>query len=253
LPARLPFISATPWGAVAAKELRYVAREPRRKMLLFNSVLIGAALPLYFGLTQGSLSPAVVLFASLAGYVTVLNSMNQYGFDGGALWIDVVVGAVVRSELIGKNIATLVLVLPAVSAAAVILAAFSGGWRFVPAAIVLGAAGVGIGLSVANVTSVRFPQRLPEARSPFAGRGAGAGCGTAVAMMGALLVQGVLLLPVAIATGVALAVFPLALVVVAPAAALYAFVLWRVGLRIAEEWAVWRQPELLAAVDPRRA
>ena len=54
-------------------------------------------------------------------------------------------------------------------------------------------------------------------------------------------------------TAVLATLVPLALVVVAPAGVAYAFVLWRVGLRIAADWAQWRQPELLIAVDPTRA
>jgi ABC-2 type transport system permease protein len=252
LPRRLPFIKASAWGAVAAKELRYLGRDPRRKVLLLNSLILGAAFPLYFGVRSGSLSPAVVLLSSLTGYVTVLNSMNQFGFDGGALWLDIVAGQVVRTELIGKNVATVVTVMPGVLVAAVILAAFSGGWLFVPAALLLGLGGVGVGLSVANVTSVRFPQRVPDTRSPFGGAGAGTGCVTAIAMLGAMVVQGALLTPVVIAATIAVLAFPPALIVVAPMAVGYGFVLWRVGLGMADRWAWWRQPELLKAVDPAR-
>jgi hypothetical protein len=178
--------------------------------------------------------------------------MNQFGFDGGALWLDVVAGQVVRTELIGKNVATVVTVVPGIVVAAVVLAVFSGGWLFVPAAVVLGIAGTGVGLSVANVTSVRLPQRLPDSRSPFARGGSGNGCVTAMATLLALLIQGVLLSPVAIATAIAIALYPPLLAVVALAAAGYALLLWRAGLSMAESWAWWRQPELLLAVDPRR-
>lgn len=44
---RLGFLAAGPWGAVAAKELRYVAREPRRKVTLVNSVIIGVGVPVW--------------------------------------------------------------------------------------------------------------------------------------------------------------------------------------------------------------
>jgi ABC-2 type transport system permease protein len=223
-------------------------------VLLLNSVLLGAGLPLYFGITTGaSLSPGAVLLASLAGYVTILNSMNQFGFDGGALWLDVVAGQVVRAELIGKNVATAVMVVPGILVAAVVLAAFSGGWLFVPAAVVLGVAGVGVGLSVANVTSVRLPQRLPDTRSPFGRGGSGNGCVTVLAVMLAMAIQALLLSPVVIAAAIAVVVNPWLLAVVAPAAAGYGFLLWRAGLRVAGEWAWWRQPELLLAVDPRRS
>ena len=250
----LRFIPATPWGAVTAKELRYIAREPRRKVLLLNSLILGAGIPLYVALTtRGSLPHHVVLTASFVGYVAVLNSMNQLGYDGAALWVDVVAGQVVRAELIGKNVAMLVMVTPAMLAATVILAAVSGGWLYLPAALALGLTGVGIGLAVANVTSVRFPQALPETRSPFGRGGAGAGCATAVSMFAAMFVQAILIAPVGAAAAVAAYVQPALLLAVIPAAAGYAYLLWRGGLRSAERFAWWRQPELIAAVHPKRA
>jgi len=100
--------------------------------------------------------------------------------------------------------------------------------------------------------SVRFPQRLPEARSPFAGRAAGQGCVTSFVLFAAMIVQGVILLPVALAGAVCVAVAPLALLVVAPLCTAYGYGLWRAGVTMAERWAFWRQPELLLAVDASR-
>jgi hypothetical protein len=133
-----------------------------------------------------------------------------------------------------------------------VLAVVSGGWIYVPAAVVVSAAGLGAGLAVANVVSVRFPQRLPETRSPFGGAAGGQGCITALILLVAIMVQGLLLAPVAIATGVCIALWPVGLVIVVPACAGYGYLLWRQGIAIAEGWAWWRQPELLLAVDPRR-
>jgi hypothetical protein len=100
--------------------------------------------------------------------------------------------------------------------------------------------------------SVRYPQRLPETRSPFGGAAGGQGCITALMLLLAVFVQGVLLAPVAIATGICVALAPVGLVIVVPACAAYGYVLWRQGVTMAERWAWWRQPELLLAVDPRR-
>ncbi len=252
LPRHVPFLRPTPWGAVAGKELRYVARDPRRRVAVAQLVAFGVGVPLWIAIKSGHLPPGSVLFASFAGYLALLGALNQFGFDGGAFWLDVVAGNRIRDELVGKNFAVLVQVLPVVFFGSVVLAAFSGGWVYVPVALVVAAAGVGAGLAVANVVSVRFPQRLPESKSPFATRAGGQGCVTSLVFFVAMAVQGMLLAPVAIATAVCAAVAPVALIVVAPLCAAYGYALWRAGVGIAERSAWWRQPEMLLAIDPRR-
>ena len=252
LPRWLPFLRPTAAGAVAAKELRYVARDPRRKVAFAQLLAFGIGAPVWFAVTQGSLSPKSVVIASLAGYLALIGATNQFGFDGGALWLDIVAGNRVRDELVGKNTALMVQVLPVVLIGSTVLAAVSGGWAYIPVALVVAAAGLGAGLGVANVISVRYPQRLPETKSPFGGGGGGQGCVTGLMLLIGVLIQAVLLTPVAIAVGVSAARWPAALVGVAPACALYGYALWRRGVAMAVRWAWWRQPELLLAVDPRR-
>ena len=242
-----------PVYAVAAKELRYLTRGPRRRLLVVQTFLLGVVGPIFVVARTGSaLGAGSVLFATAAGYLAVLNAMNQFGFDGAALWTDVVAGNDVRAELIGKNLAIAAGAVPLIAASAVVLAGLSGGWTYVPIAVVLGLGGLGAGLAVADVVSVRWPMRLSEARSPFAANGQGQGCVTSVIVSLCALVQGLLLAPIAIAASVAAAVAPAALVPVAAGAALYGFGLWRAGVAMAERWAWWRQPELLLAVHPRR-
>jgi ABC-2 type transport system permease protein len=194
-----------------------------------------------------------VLIASLCGYVALLGTMNQFGFDRGALWMDVAVGDVVRDELIGKNLGTCTAVGPLLAVVGVGLAAASGGWVYVPATWLLGAAGLGAGLGIANVVSVRFPVRLPESRSPFGGQGGGQGCTTSLIILGCTLVQNLAIAPVAIATLIAVRIAPASLVVVAPMCAAYGAAVWLVGLRIATATGRRRQPELLQAVDPAQS
>ena len=252
LPRGIPFLRATAWGAVAAKELRYIVRDPRRKVLTLQRFVLGVGGPIWFALRAGTLAPGTVVVASLAGYLALAGAMNQFGFDGGALWLDIVAGNRIRDELVGKNFAVLVQILPVVFLGSVALAVVSGGWLYIPAALVIAAAGLGAGLAVANVVSVHYPARLPESKSPFGGGGGGQGCVTGLMYLLGVLVQGVLLAPVGIATGICLAVAPVGLLVVAPASAAYGFALWRAGTSMAERWAWWRQPELLLAVDQRR-
>jgi ABC-2 type transport system permease protein len=247
---RLSFVRPDAVGAVAARELRYVGREPRRKVVLMNSVLLGLGVPIWLAITSRGLSPGTVLLGSAAGYIAILSAMNQFGFDGGAMWMDIVAGNRVREQLVGRNLALSVQVLPIIAGAGIVLAAISGGWLFLPAAFALGAAGLGVGLAVADVVSVRFPQRLPESRSPFAGAAAGQGCGKAFILMMCFIVQWILLVPVGAGGLVVATVGPTASLVVIPLVLGYGALLWRTGVNMATQWAFWHQPELLAAVDP---
>ncbi len=250
---RLPFLRPTAWGAVAAKELRYANRDPRRKVAVINAVLIGIGGPLFLAFRSGGVEPGSVLLASLAGYVVVLQSMNQFGFDRGALWMDTAAGDVARDELIGKNLAVCTQAGPPLLIVGVTLAAAGGGWAYLPAALLVAVAGLGAGLGIGNVVSVRFPIRLPESKSPFGGSGGGQGCATSAIVLGCSVVQNLAIAPVAIATLVAVRVAPVSLVVVAPACAVYGALLWWVGLSTATGYARAHQPELLQAVDPARS
>jgi hypothetical protein len=67
-----------------------------------------------------------------------------------------------------------------------------------------------------------------------------------------VFVQWLVMVPVAIA-GLIIALGGAAYTIpLAPAMAVYGFVVWRIGLGMATRWAFWRQPELLLAVDQRR-
>jgi ABC-2 type transport system permease protein len=252
--ARLPFLPPGPWGAVAAKELRYAVRHPRLKVSTLTNVIVGVGLPLWLSFqSSGRGGPPSVLLATLGGYIVLLGAINQYGVDGGALWLDVVAGDRVAAELIGKNVALVIRVLPVVAVVGVIIAATKGGWLYLPAALVLSGAGLGAGLASGNVASVRFPVRLPDNNNPFAGNAGGEGCASGVVIALCVIVQNILLAPVVIAAAVAAAVAPIALVVVAPASAVYGGLLWWGGLVSASKWARTHQPELIRAVDPVRS
>jgi ABC-2 type transport system permease protein len=250
----LPFLRRGPWGAVTAKELRYLGREPRRKVNLVNSIIIGVGLPVWAALhSSGDGRGKAVLLATLGAYIAVLGSSNQYGLDGAASWLDMVAGRTARTVLLGKNLAVLIVVLPIVVVVGTGVAALTGGWIYLPGAVGFAIAGVGAGVATGNVVSVRFPLRLPESRSPFAGAGGGQGCSTGLVLTVCLLAQNVLLLPVVAAGLVTVALGPAALLIAVPLALGYGGLLWWAGLTMATDYADGHQPELLALVSPSRS
>lgn len=241
------------WTAVAAKEWRYLRREPRRRVQLITAVVVGVVLPLSVVISAPDPPAPAVLAGSIAGWLAVLTSFNQFGFDGGALWMDVVAGNAVRDELVGKNAVAGLVVFVAAVLAAVVLAAVTGGWVYLPVALLLAVGATGVGLGVANVISAVAPVPLPESSNPFASAGGGQGCVAALIYLAAMVLLGLLLLPLAIGVLVALAVARPAVALVGLAALPYGWGIWRLGLDLAVRRLWWRQPELLAQVDPRVA
>ena len=253
VPRRTPWLASAPWGAVAARELRYFARDPRRKIMLLNAVIFGAGVPLYLSFRSNG-SHSVVLLSTLAGWVGVVMAMNQFGFDGAGAWTDAAAGDTTRSVLIGKNAALAMTILPVITVVAVVIAAITKGWIYIPAALLLGLGGLGAGFASADVVSVRFPMRLPEGGSPFSGFGGGGGGGQglsrAFVLLGCSLAQNLLLGPIVAAAVVGAAVAPVSLVVTAPLCTAYGAALWWAGVKTAGRMAQWRLPELLRAIDP---
>ena len=131
------------------------------------------------------------------------------------------------------------------------LAVLSGGWAYLPAAVFLGAAAIGVALGVANQASVLAPYPVTDTATNLWGNNAG--CLTALSGLLAMAVTGLLLGPVVAAVAVSLAAWRPGLILVAAAAALYGYFLWRLGCRLAATRLRNRQIEVLEAVSSRSA
>ena len=240
-------------GAVAAKELRYVARHPRLRVAWVISCLLGLALVVFVAISDGLGHPWMVLASMSMAFLTAQNSLNQYGFDGAAYWTQVVAGADPRGDLVGRNLASMATGLLTTAVLAVALAAVTGGWLYVPVALCLGAGVLALSLGVADVVSVRFAYPLPEdATNLWAVQGTGQGCLVGLVQMAAFAAQGVLVAPLAALVVAGLVAWTPALVLVCPLAIAYGVFLWRVGLGLGASWLRGHQPELLAALSLRR-
>jgi ABC-2 type transport system permease protein len=240
-------------GAVAAKELRYVARHPRLRVAWVISCLLGLALVVFVAISDGLRHPWMVLASMSMAFLTAQNSLNQFGFDGAAYWTQVVAGADPRGDLVGRNLAAMATGLLTTAVLAVALAAVTGGWLYLPVALCLGAGVLALSLGVADVVSVRFAYPLPEdTTNLWAVQGTGQGCLVGVVQMAAFAAQGVLVAPLAALVVAGLVAWTPALVLVCPLAVAYGVFLWRVGLGLGASWVRGHQPELLAALSPRR-
>jgi ABC-2 type transport system permease protein len=248
-----PFLPSDQRGAVAAKELRYLARHPRLRVAWLTSGLLCLAMVVIIGWGDWN-HPALVLVALALVFLVTQNSLNQFGWDGPAYWANAVSGADPRGDLVGRNLAAMLAGLATTAVLAVALAAVTGGWLYVPVTLCVAAGILAVALGVADVISVRFPYPVPEVTSNlWAVQGTGQGCLVGLMQMLAFTVQGVLLLPLLALVGVGVFAWRPALAIACPVAVLYGLAVWRVGLGMGARWLREHQPELLAALSPRRA
>lgn len=243
-------------GVAVAKELRYLVRSPSRRAAALTGVVIGTGFVVVTFLRGYDLGERVVLMAPFAMFVALAPLQNQFGYDSGSLWLEVVAGGPRRTHVVARQIGWLPAVLAAPVVAAVLLAVISGGWGYLPYTLGLAVAASIVFAGVGSVVSVMNPMRVPESGSPFGNRDAmtGRGCAAGIGALLALLVDVLLLLPIAVAAGVVvaadLATAWLGLVVVAGTA--WALAVWAFGMGLVERRLRGHEPELLVELTPRQ-
>ena len=249
-PKLLPFLPPGRMGAIAAKELRLSWRDPRQRVALFG-VVFAAVVPVFSLRALSSTSPRLLLLAALPAFILGTQSTNQYGFDGPAHWVSVATGDDPRPELVGKNLARLVIALPCVALAVSGLSLRAASIEFAVPTVGLAAAGFGIAMGLGNWFSVTSPVPLPDSTANVFSAGntgqglAAAGPALAVLFGGLLLVSP--LLVAILVTGSS----TVARTVLGLAGVAIGVVAWRVGTSRAVRAVRHRQPELLAELSVR--
>lgn len=248
-PRALRWLPRNRLGASAARELRYAWRVPQLRAQWVTLPVFGVAyvvITVVFGWLGDQAALGVPLLVVFSGF----GALNQFGADRGAVWLLLVTGDDLRSDLAGKNLAAALLLLPFAVVLSVAVAAVTGGWGSVAPAILASCAAVAVGYGVGDLASVLAPQPMPETANLWAGT-TGTGCATALLQLVALLAQALLLLPVVALVGAAALWRPQLLWPAAIVGLLYALGTWWLCLRAAAATARTRGPELLAALTTR--
>jgi ABC-2 type transport system permease protein len=202
-------------------------------------------------LVEPARRPEIVLAPAALAALQGLASINLFGADRGAVELLVGAGVDAKADLGGKNLSTLILVLPIMTVAAVALAIVTGGWSYVPLTLALTGALLGVAFGVGGIVSVYAPMPLPESpTNPFAGA-AGIGATTLLLQGGAMLGELLLLAPVAVAVFLT-ALFARGLLpLVVAAGVLYGGLIALAGIKIASGRLRTRAPEFLEALRVR--
>jgi ABC-2 type transport system permease protein len=234
-------------GAVAARELTYAGRDPKWRVAVLSSLVIGTVLPVA-NVLSGSRSPELTLLGAASGLLGALNIFNVVGYEGRALWIHLLSGIQNREYLKGKSLAIFALFAPGSLVTVVVLAAITGGWRYLPAGVLLGLGALGSGIGIGLLPSVISPIPPAESSNPFA-TASGKGCATGILSLVAMVLLAAVQLPAAIALFF-VRHSALACVGVAVGNIGIAVLVWRLGMRLAAARMQGREPELQALVVP---
>jgi ABC-2 type transport system permease protein len=249
-PRWVRWLPANRVGAVAAKELRMQWREPRQRSSVIASLFVGV-IPVVTLRSTEALSHGMVLVAVFPAMVVSMAAINQYGFDGPRLWMLVAAGDDARSDLTGKNLAIALVAGTIGSAAAVALTVLTGGWEYLAPVLSLIAFAIGLELGIGNFTSVALPVAMPDSTTNVWASNSTQGLQTLGPVFGAMLLSAVFIVPLVLATGVAVR-HPVGVAVLVVGEAAGAVGAWRMGLGVALRRSADRQPELLATLTHSR-
>jgi ABC-2 type transport system permease protein len=241
------FLPDGPLAAVVTKELKYIRREPRYRVVWFSSVVVTAVLAFSFGnQSAGPSGPGTpIALTAMAGLMIALQLGNAFGIDGRSLWMNAVAIGSERGlsiDLAGRHLANALVAAPLLLAIAVAAGLFTGSPEAIVWALCAALGTLGVGFGVGSVTSVVIPFTVPERLNAFTGAAPGQGGQAVASSMGALL--GIVLLS---APFVVPAVF--GALWVCAFAPLYGLLAETLGRRLGAKIGFARLPEVLAAVS----
>lgn len=239
--------ATSPARAVMAREFRYLARHPaaRAEMLMSTMLMVAMAVgPLVFGAVANR-EPRFVIGAATAVAAVGLSSTNVLGMDAKASWGDAL-GTTYPIVLTGKAMARGLLGMVLALVVGVIVSTYTGGWIYLLAVPFVAAGAGACFLSVGMIASLLNPMPLPDQApgDPFS-QPQGQGCLAGLISLVAVLAGWLIAIPIAAMTVVATVFSPLALIVVCPLALAYGWIVWRIALRILDDRATARLPELV--------
>jgi ABC-2 type transport system permease protein len=249
----LSFLPRSRAGAVAAKELRYLWREPTLRAQRMMTAIFSVGGIVALALRPGIHRPQMVLASAALVWWFSLNANNQFASDRAAYWTNVVASGDPKSDLEGKNLASLIVAVPIFALVGIGSALVTGGWAYLPLAFCLTAGVIGVAFGFGSVTSVRLAMPMPESTTNLWAVRSGQGCGTGLVLLLAVAMNAVFVLPLVGLVVAGLRLWPALLWVAAPASIVYGFIVYRTGLGLASRWLRDNQPELLESLRPRQA
>lgn len=229
------------WGTVptlARKELRFYIRDPRQRLVWTGTVIfIGLGVAGTIMGTSGLFDVRGREWAPLAAPILVLFvglpiALNLFGWERNAASYLFVLPATPKQLLLGKNLAVATALVIETAVLAVILAGFTGHWRWIWLVAPLAVSAIGCQLAVGNLVSVLTPLRLPREGTDVFAQSTEQGCLAIVSQtvsfftIGFLLVVPASIVALTVAFGEALEPWQAALAAVVWGVGIYSISLW---------------------------
>jgi hypothetical protein len=226
-------------------------RHPRTALETFIGAGIGLAVVLVPALTREAPGAAAVLVGGAVQLSVLFMAGNSIGSDGPALGAEILCGLEPEVVVRAKVRSVVVVASPLALVGPIIAAGVTGEWRYLPAGIAVGVAGLLAGAGGAIVQSTLVPIAVPESDNPLASGDSGNGLLAALVLVVVLITLAVFTLPAALALIWALTTDSVALVtVLAAGTAVVGWGVMRLGQRTAARRWRLREPEIYDAIIP---
>ncbi|MFS8478337.1 MAG: ABC transporter permease [Micromonosporaceae bacterium] len=256
-PRLLGWLPRNQYGALVARDLRYWWRDPRRRAGLITMAVVGVVVPLmvnFVGLQAATgsditLSPGIVAASMLfVGSLAAVSIANQFGYDGSAYSMHLVVGVPGRVEMRARAVAFSLIMVPLLLVIATVFAVVLADPGVLAALLGALFAAYGTGLAANQLISIFGAYAMPETSNPFA-ISTGAGIAKSMLAFVALFAGLALAAPLTVA---AVLLPPAWSWILLPLGAGYGLAAASLGSYIAGDVLDRRAPELLATVTPNR-
>lgn len=188
-----------PVGVMAAKEVRYLRRDPRVRTQLMGGAIALVVLSVSAGRYLFATPYGPFLSVAVAFFLTAPLAPNRFGFDGGSFWGYLTTVQRWSDVLRGKNLGLAVVIIPGTVLAAGLGAMLSARFEYLAAGILTGIGWAAVMVAVGNVASVMGAYPLSE--SNLFGSRHLSGTAALVSLLD-LLAAGVLLVPIVALVGI---------------------------------------------------
>jgi ABC-2 type transport system permease protein len=241
------FVPSPSVRVAAAKELRYLRRDPRLRAQLLG----GFVTLLVFGFIGASViqTPLASFLSVVATWAVVASvAPNQFGADGRTFWAYVVAPTELGVVLAGKNLAWAMVAAPVAGVVGAIGAVMGGSAEYLLTGWVTAGVVFLVWTAVGNFTSVYGAFPFPE-KQLFGANAGGSGRAVIVSLLGLAASAALTAVP-AVAIGVAIAAGgPGPSLAAAAASALYATLLYVVAFRVVRQVVRERRFALVEVLD----
>ncbi|HTY70969.1 MAG TPA: hypothetical protein VMI11_00925 [Actinomycetes bacterium] len=171
-------------GAVTAKDLRYLGRDPRRAVAFATSVLLPTVVVFVSPMSLGERPPAAGVFLVCGVAMLIgLSGMNRFGADGSATWLVLATqthDSDQKRDLLGGDVATVLAGIPLLVLVGAVTSAIAGSVRDLPAALGVSVCLLLIVVGGSGLVAVLAPFPVPRTGNAFSTGAAGQGCLTSI-------------------------------------------------------------------------